>query len=214
MKEFSRRQWMLMCLAPAAAVSFVTPSNLKGDSIWDRRTQHSAYLYMDNRARRVGDLLTVSVNENTGATNKEERNLKKDTALSAKLNLAGKGNAGGPGRSAAGELSGSNSTDRSFQGTADFASERQLLDQMTVTVVDILPNGNLVIEGYRRRLVQNEMRLLRVSGVVRPNDIEIPNFVESRFISNFNVSYEGSGVESKFTNQGWLGRIGNRVWPF
>lgn len=210
----NRRQWIILCLTPVAAAPLVSPTNLNADSIWERRDQRSAYLYMDNKARRVGDLLTVSVNENTGATNKEERNLKKDTAVSAKLNLAGKGNAGGPGRSASGELTGSNSSDRTFQGTADFASERQLLDQMTVTIVDIMPNGNLVIEGYRRRLVQNEMRLLRVSGVVRPNDIEIPNFVESRFIANFNVSYEGSGVESKFTNQGWLGRIGNKVWPF
>ena len=203
-----------MCLTPVAAAPLMAPSTTCADAIWERRDQRSAYLYMDNRARRVGDTLTVSVNENTGATNKEERNLKKDTAASGKLNLSGRGNAGGAGRSASGELSGSNSSDRTFQGSADFNSERQLLDQMQVTVVDVLPNGNLVIEGYRRRLVQNEMRLLRVSGVVRPNDIEIPNYVESRFISNFNISYEGSGVESKFTNQGWLGRIGNKVWPF
>jgi flagellar L-ring protein precursor FlgH len=204
----------MLWLTPIAAAPLLSPAELDADSIWDRRDQRSGYLYMDNKARRVGDLLTVSVNENTGATNKEERNLKKDTAASAKLNLAASGNAGGAGRSASGQMNGSNSSDRTFQGSADFASERQLLDQMTVTVVDILPNGNLVIEGYRRRLVQNEMRLLRVSGVVRPNDIEIPNFVESRFIANFNVSYEGSGVESKFTNQGWLGRIGNKVWPY
>lgn len=210
----TRRQWIMMCLTPVAAAPLLAPGHVAADAIWERRSQHSAYLYMDNKARRVGDLLTVSVNENTGATNKEERNLKKDTAVSGKLNLSGKGNAGGAGRSASGELNGSQSSDRTFQGTADFASERQLLDQMTVTVVDILPNGNLVVEGYRRRLIQNEMRLLRVSGVVRPNDIEIPNFIESRFIANFNVSYEGSGVESKFTNQGWLGRIGNKVWPF
>jgi flagellar L-ring protein precursor FlgH len=212
--QTTRRQWIMLWLTPFAAVPFFSPAQLDADSIWDRRDQRSGYLYMDNRARRVGDLLTVSVNENTGATNKEERNLKKDTAASAKLNLAASGNAGGAGRSASGQMNGSNSSDRTFQGSADFASERQLLDQMTLTVVDILPNGNLVIEGYRRRLVQNEMRLLRVSGVVRPNDIEIPNFVESRFIANFNVSYEGSGVESKFTNQGWLGRIGNKVWPY
>ncbi|HEY4262286.1 MAG TPA: flagellar basal body L-ring protein FlgH [Schlesneria sp.] len=210
----TRRQWIMLWLTPIAAAPLLSPAELDADSIWDRRDQRSGYLYMDNKARRVGDLLTVSVNENTGATNKEERNLKKDTAASAKLNLAASGNAGGAGRSASGQMNGSNSSDRTFQGSADFASERQLLDQMTVTVVDILPNGNLVIEGYRRRLVQNEMRLLRVSGVVRPNDIEIPNFVESRFIANFNVSYEGSGVESKFTNQGWLGRIGNKVWPY
>lgn len=212
--ELNRRQWILLCMTPVAAAPLLAPSQLSADSIWDRRTQHSALLYMDNRARRVGDLLTVSVNENTGASNKEERNLKKDTATSAKLNLAASGNAGGAGRAASGQMNGSNSSDRTFQGSADFASERQLLDQMTVTVVDIKPNGNLVIEGYRRRLIQNEMRLLRVSGEVRPNDIEIPNFVESRFIANFNVSYEGSGVESKFTNQGWLGRIGNKVWPY
>lgn len=212
--QTTRRQWIMLWLTPIAAAPLLSPAQLAADSIWDRRDQRSGYLYMDNKARRVGDLLTVSVNENTGATNKEERNLKKDTAASAKLNLAASGNAGGAGRSASGQMNGSNSSDRTFQGSADFASERQLLDQMTVTVVDILPNGNLVIEGYRRRLVQNEMRLLRVSGVVRPNDIEIPNFVESRFIANFNVSYEGSGVESKFTNQGWLGRIGNKVWPY
>jgi flagellar L-ring protein precursor FlgH len=212
--QTTRRQWIMLWLTPIAAAPLLSPAELAADSIWDRRDQRSGYLYMDNRARRVGDLLTVSVNENTGATNKEERNLKKDTAASAKLNLAASGNAGGAGRAASGQMNGSNSSDRTFQGSADFASERQLLDQMTVTVVDILPNGNLVIEGYRRRLIQNEMRLLRVSGVVRPNDIEIPNFVESRFIANFNVSYEGSGVESKFTNQGWLGRIGNKVWPY
>lgn len=210
----NRREWIMLCLTPVAAAPLISSHELRADSIWERRDQRSGYLYMDNKARRVGDTLTVSVNENTGATNKEERNLKKDTSISAKLNLAGKGNAGGAGRSASGELTGNQSSDRTFQGSADFASERQLLDQMQVTVVDILPNGNLVVEGYRRRLVQNEMRLLRVSGVVRPNDIEIPNFIESRFIANFNISYEGSGVESKFTNQGWLGRIGNKIWPF
>ncbi len=210
----NRRQWIMLCLTPVAAAPLVLPNHLLADSIWERRDQRSGYLFMDNRARRVGDLLTVSVNENTGATNKEERNLKKDTAASAKLNLAASGAAGGTGRAASGQMNGSNSSDRSFQGSADFASERQLLDQMTVTVVDILPNGNLVIEGYRKRLVQNEVRMLRVSGVIRPNDIETPNVIESRFIANFNVSYEGSGVESRFTNQGWLGRIGNKVWPF
>ncbi len=203
-----------MCLTPVAAAPLVAPGSLFADSIWERRDQRSGYLYMDNRARRVGDLLTVSVNENTGATNTEQRKLKKDTAVSSDVNFAAKGSTGGTSRSASGDVSGGSTSDRSFQGSANFASERQLLDQMTVTVVDIMPNGNLVIEGYRRRLVQNETRLLRVSGIVRPNDIDIPNIVESRFIANFHVSYEGRGVESRFTNQGWLGRIGNKVWPF
>ena len=204
----------MLCLTPVAAAPLIAPDIATADSIWERRDQRSAHLFMDNRARRVGDLLTVSVNENTGATNTEARAMKKDTAASSDINFAGKAAAGGTTKSASGDLSGGSTSDRSFQGTANFSSERQLLDQMTVTVVDILPNGNLVVEGYRRRLVQNETRLLRVSGIVRPNDIEIPNQVDSRFIANFNVSYEGIGVESRFTGQGWLGRIGNKVWPF
>jgi len=210
----TRRQWITLWLTPVAAAPLLSPGVLNADSIWDRRDQRSGYLYMDNKARRIGDLLTVTINETTGATNKEERNLKKDTAASAALNLAGKGDAGGAGRSASGSLSGNNSSDRSFQGSADFESQRQLLDQMEVVVVDIHPNGNLVIEGYRKRLVQNEMRLIRVSGIVRPNDIEIPNVIPSPLIANFKVSYEGTGVESRFTNQGWLGRFTNKVWPY
>ena len=212
--QTTRRQWIMMCLTPVAAVPLLAPGSLSADSIWERRDQRSAYLYMDNKARRIGDLLTVAVNESTGATNKEERSMKKDTAASNSLNLAGKIATGASGRAASGSMSGDTASDRSFQGTADFDSQRQLVDQMMVTVVDILPNGNLVIEGYRRRLVQSEVRLLRVSGIVRPNDIEIPNIIQSTFIANFNVSYVGSGVESRFTNQGWFGRITNKVWPY
>ena len=56
----------MLCLTPVAAAPLVIPNHLLADSIWERRDQRSGYLFMDNRARRVGDLLTVSVNENTG----------------------------------------------------------------------------------------------------------------------------------------------------
>lgn len=183
------------------------------DSIWDRRDQRSGYLFMDNRARRVGDLLTIVVNESTGATNTEQRKLQKDTAASGKFDFAGKTSGVGS-KSAAASVSADQSSDRSFNGSAQFQSNRQLLDDMSVIVVDILPNGNLVIEGSRERRVSNETRLLRVSGIVRPNDIEITNTVNSQFIANFKIVYEGGGVESRFTNQGWLGRTTNKLWPF
>lgn len=185
------------------------------DSIWARRDQRYGYLFIDVRARRVGDLLTVTVNENTDATNNEQRKLQKDTATSGKFDFAGKASgANSSGGAAAVSASVDQSADRTFQGSAQYQSNRQLIDEMQVTVVDILPNGNLVVEGFRRRVVSNEMRLLRVSGVVRPNDIDISNTVNSALIANFNIVYEGGGVESRFTNQGWLGRTVNKVWPF
>jgi flagellar L-ring protein precursor FlgH len=56
--------------------------------------------------------------------------------------------------------------------------------------------------------------LLRVSGVVRPYDIDITNNVSSAVIADFLMKYEGGGVESRFMNQGWLGKTVNKVWPF
>lgn len=182
------------------------------DSIWDRHDHRSGFLFVDNHARRVGDLLTVAVRETTGAKNNEERKLNKETAVSGRFNFAGKTTGTGS-KSVSADVSANQSSDRGFQGSAEYESDRKLLDHMTVTVVDILPNGNLVIEGYRERVVSNESRLLRMSGIVRPNDIEVGNIVESRRIANFKISLDGAGAENDFTNQGWLGRATNKIWP-
>lgn len=206
----TRREWVQAWLFGA----FLAPvTTVQADSIWERREQRSAFLFVDNRARRAGDLLTVSVKESTGAKNSEERKLDKTTSANGALSFAGKTGSDGASRSASASTSGASTSDRSFQGSADFESDRLLVDQMTVTVTDVLPNGNLVIEGYRKRVVSNDTRLLRVTGIVRPNDIEGPNVIESKYIANFNLSYEGAGVETRFTNQGWLGRTTNRIWP-
>jgi flagellar L-ring protein precursor FlgH len=201
-------------LALSSLGSLLLVNSGAADSIWDRRDQRAGNLFMDNRARRVGDLLTVTVHEVTGASTTEQRKLDKSSSASGKFNFAGKTSSNGVSREAAAEFNANQSSDRAFNGKSEYENDRKFLDQMTVTVVDVLPNGNLVIEGYRKRVVANETRLLRISGVVRPNDVDLKNSVESRLIANFNVSYEGTGVDSRFTNQGWLGRVGNKVWPW
>ena len=206
----TRREWVQAWLFGAILTPTLTA---RADSIWERREQRSAFLFVDNRARRVGDLLTVTVKESTGAKNNEERTLDKGTSAAGKMDFSGKTGSDGASRSATAAVSAKQSSDRSFQGSAGYESDRLLVDQMTVTVTDVLPNGNLVIEGYRKRVVSNETRLLRVTGIVRPNDIEGPNVIESKYIANFNLVYEVAGVETRFTNQGWLGRATNRIWP-
>lgn len=184
------------------------------ESIWDRRDPRSAYLFVDNRARQVGDLLTVVVRESTGIDQKEKRALDKKTASGSVFNFKSKWQDGAGSHSASTELDSNGSSKRSFDGKSEFTSQRELLDRLTVTVIDVLPNGNLLIEGMRRRMVSGEERTLRVSGMVRPSDIGAGNLVESQFIANFQMAYEGKGAESKFTNQGWLNRLVNHVWPF
>ncbi len=210
----NRRVGRYVLLAVSSVASLLLVKSGQADSIWDRRDQRSGYLFMDNRARRVGDLLTVVVREVTGASNSEARKMDKSSAESGKFNFSGKTSANGTSRDAAAEFNSNRSSDRTFNGKSEYDNDRKFLDQMTVTVVDVMPNGNLMIEGYRKRVVSDETRLLRISGVVRANDVDLKNSVESRLIANFNVSYEGKGVESRFTNQGWLGRIGNKVWPW
>jgi flagellar L-ring protein precursor FlgH len=187
----------------------------RGESLWDRRDYRAAFLFVDSRARRVGDVLTVVVREATDIDNKEKRALNKSN--DTRGSFLTKGNSSGTvfsSRSLAADFNAEVDSSRKFDGNAEFSSQRELVDRMTVTVMDVLPNGNLVIEGTRRRLISGDERVLRVSGVVRPIDIGAGNIVESQFIANFQVAYEGKGVESKFVNQGWMSRFVNHVWPF
>jgi flagellar L-ring protein FlgH len=209
----THQRWVRFGLLAATAIPCGT---VHADSIWDRRDQRSGYLWMDNRARRIGDTLTVTINEITDATNTEQRTMKKDTAASGKFDFSGQtGNAASATtKLASTSVAADNSSDRSFQGSANFQTNRQLTDAMQVTVIDVLPNGNIVIEGWRRRWIADENRLLRVTGVVRPNDIDVTNTISSQVIAGFNIDYATGGVESRFTGQGWMGRFTNKIWPY
>lgn len=194
---------------------FVGLDVARADSLWERRDPYFAYLFKDTRARRVGDVLTVVVREITLFDGKEDRKMNKDTRTSALFNIAGKGQGTlGSAKAFSGNVDGVATSQREFNGKADYKSDRTFSDRMSVVVMDVLPNGNLVIEGYRRRLVANEEKSLRITGIVRPQDIGPDNIVQSQYIANFQVMYSGRGAESSYTNNGWFGRVLNKVWPF
>ncbi len=190
------------------------PRCLPADSIWDRRSPQSAYLFVDNRARQVGDLLTIVVRETTDVDHKDKRAMDKQTEAGGVFNFSGKAVDAVTSRSASANLDTATTSKRTFDSRAEFTSERGFTDRMTVTVIDVLPNGNLLIEGKRRRVVTGEDRTLLVSGMVRPDDIGAGNIVQSQFIANFQIAYEGNGPESSFTNQDWFARMLNHAWPF
>ena len=85
---------------------------------------------------------------------------------------------------------------RRFTGSAQLTSDRRFQDRLAVTVVDVMPNGNLVVEGYRSRVVAGEERVLRITGVVRVQDIGAGNVVQSTSLANAQASYLGRGPES------------------
>ena len=185
-----------------------------GDSLWDRRDPQTAYLFHDYRARRVGDLLTIVVNESTEFEGLEKREMNKETKTSAGYKFSGNTASDNVSRNFTADFDGSGVSQRKFDGKNNSSIDRKFLDRMTVTVVGVLPNGNLVLEGYRQRSMNREVRVLRVTGVVRPADIGPSNTVQSQFLADFVVNYAGRGPESSYTNHGWWGRAMNALWPY
>jgi flagellar L-ring protein precursor FlgH len=208
-------RWALAGLAAAGAGAAVG----RADSIWERRDPRYAFLFQDNRARAVGDVLTVVVTETTVAAEQDARALNRTTSGSGSVTFPGSGPAtggGSGGTAATGSVLNfpSESTTRSFTGSATLNTNRTFTDRLAVTVVDIMPNGNLVVEGYRSRVVEGEERMLRVTGVVRQQDVAVGNLVASGSVANFRVSYLGRGPATRMTKQGPVGRLVNVLNPF
>jgi flagellar L-ring protein precursor FlgH len=200
----------LVCSLAGMALANPCPAQ----SLWDKRDPAKAFLFYDVQARRVGDLLTLIIGETTDVANQEQRKLGKVTDSRSKFGLSH--SASGVFGNSTGELAEdfSSSSDRNFDGNAKFSSARAFVDQMTVTVTDVLPNGNLVISGKRRVNVDGDERDLVVSGIVRYWDVRANNTIHSRYVSGLKMAYEGRGTEQRFTKQGWLGRATNKLWPF
>jgi flagellar L-ring protein FlgH len=204
------RTWLLTLTLLAAS-----PPALPAQTLWDRRDPNVTEMFHDYRARRVGDVLTVLIEETTGSDAQEQRSLGKTTSTS--LNTSGDWSASSMGQIIKGlgfGLDFLNNSNRTFDSKANSTIDRKFTDRMSFVVINVLPNGNLVVEGCRQRMITREMRTLRLMGVVRPADIGPGNTVQSYFIANLYISYEGHGPESSSTNQNWGGRIFNKLWPF
>jgi flagellar L-ring protein FlgH len=203
-------RWLL--LLPLTVPIF---AQSKADDIWQRRDPRQAFLFQDNRARNVGDIVTVIVNESTNTNEREQRALDKNSDASGNISFAGSSSAGGgAGRTGALNFSLTDVFRRRFNGSAQLTSNRVFQDRIAATVVDIMPNGNLVIEGFRSRVLATEERVIRLTGIVRQQDIGTGNTVQSSSIANLRVSSLGRGPATRTVNQNYFGRIMNRAWPW
>lgn len=189
-------------------------SECRADSLWPKRNPQRSQLLHDTRARHVGDLLTLVISESTTVGNREDTALRKSSGMSSDFDFdsSSGGGFGTHAASAASELS--NNSARTFSGGATYQDSRKFTDQITVTVVDVLPNGNLIISGQRSLMIAGEQRTLAVSGMVRPIDLGPDNRIHSRYVADFRSVYEGEGASKSFSRQGWFSRAANRIWPF
>jgi flagellar L-ring protein precursor FlgH len=105
-------------------------------------------------------------------------------------------------------------SDNELKGKADYKDERSFTDSITVVVIDILPNGNLVVMGTRDRDIAGDIQTIEVSGIVRPSDVAFGNIVNSNRVANFRIVTKNGGIAAPFNRPGFLGRILDIIWPF
>lgn len=169
-------------------------------------------LYSDAKARRVGDIITVILRENTSATKSANTVLDKESSyqLDPVIGLGG-ANVNLGGDSIQLDL---NSTSE-FEGDSQTSQNNNLNGNISVTVVQVLPNNNLVIRGEKWLTLNTGDEYIRLTGIVRPADVNPANEVISTKIANARISYSGTGSFAKVQKQGWLSQFFTASWwPF
>ena len=208
----------------AAVALLVSASGARADSIWakaqGKEGQRRVRVYEDYTARDVGDTLIIIINEHSVIENETTREAEKAsnrTATAAgNVNIrdVGKwyGNRGGT--FVTPDINFQSQAASDFTGESEYETDRLITDRVTVVVRDVLPNGNLVVLGTRRRHTDGDEQIIEIGGVVRPSDITFANTVNSEQVADFRMHVRVKGLEPKWTKPGWLGRILNWLCPW
>lgn len=194
--------------APSVSQAATLPQRTEGSLFQER---YGLSLFDDRKALNVGDIITITLTERTVSRKTSGVNVSKesDTTFNA------------------GPLFGNNPVfkgstletalqqNREFNGDAGADQSNSLQGNITVTVAEVLPNGNLVVRGEKWMTLNRGDEFIRISGIVRPDDISPNNTVVSTRLANAQISYSGTGTLADSQSMGWLARFFNsEYWPF
>ena len=169
------------------------------------------FFFEDIRARRIGDVINVVLDEQTDATKtaSTQSNKASTVGIPSPLLFGGALTLGGRAL-LANDISGN----ANFQGAADSSQSNRLSGSIAVTVADVLPNGNLLIRGQKQLTLNQGSELVQLTGIVRAEDIAPDNTVLSTQIADANITYGGRGLLADANRPGWLARLfTSPVWP-
>ena len=169
-------------------------------------------LFMDLRARAVGDILTILLVERTDASKESSTSTARGSSVDTGLPIFG----GRPITSGGTPiLNNEMSSDASFDGQADSSQSNRLDGSITVTVAERLPNGNLLVRGEKLITINQGEEFIRLEGIVRPVDIGPENTVLSTKVADASITYSGRGTLAATNRPGWLTRFFSSPWfPF
>jgi len=204
--------------------SVPTPEE-NGGSLWQARSSFNG-LFIDTKARNIGDIVTVKIEESAEASNKANTATERSSGLEAGIEklfgveewwqdeILPDVNSKWPKIDPFGNPSVKGFLKSDFEGDGETSRSGNLEAFITCRVVDVMPNGNLKIVGTREVMVNHENQLIILSGIIRPRDISDVNVILSTFISDAKIAYSGSGVVDDRQRPGWLANLLNNAWPF
>lgn len=169
----------------------------------------SLALFEDRRARNVGDILTIVVNENVNASKNSATNASRTGSATATLGVIPKV-LGGLVTGQEADASGSNTL--TAKGGANAANTFNGV--ITVTVIEVLGNGNLVVSGEKQMMINQGTEFIRFSGVVNPRTVTGANSVSSNQVADARIEYSAKGYIDEAQTMGWLQRFFLNVLPF
>ena len=194
--------------APTVSAQVKQPTQTNG-SLY--QASQSMTLFTDTKARNIGDIITIVLNERTASSKSSGVNVTKASSTSLP----------------AGTIFGTTPTlngvpfdtsinqDRDFNGDAGADQSNSLSGSIAVTVADVLPNGNLIVRGEKWMTLNRGDEFIRISGILRPEDISPQNTVASTRLANAQISYSGTGELASSQNMGWMSKFFNSgYWPF
>jgi len=187
--------------------------NYSNGSIWQAST---IALTEDGKARRIGDIVTIIVTETASASKEAATATGRSSKISAGIpNMLGLEES---------KIITSNFADlskllnasasSSFDGSGSTSRKETLTATISAKVIDVLPNGNLKIEGRRNVKVNYEEQIVTVKGTIRQRDITAENTINSIYVADAQISYSGEGIISDRQKPGWLMNVLDKLWPF
>lgn len=203
---------------PAYPPAMTPPSQTEG-AIY--QAGHNIALFEDIKAKRIGDTITIVLQERTQASKDAKTETSKDNAV----DIANPTLLGAPlkfdtpllphadGRSS--NLGTSLGSNQEFKGEGTSSQGNSLTGNITVTVIDVQPNGNLVVRGEKWLTLNQGDEYIQISGIVRPVDVRTDNTVLSSQVADARITYSGKGMVADSNKMGWLSRFfASVIWPF
>ena len=161
-------------------------------------------LFADNKALRVGDIVTVYLVENVHALNTTTNTTTSKTQNSIGISTGS--------TSPATNIAVGGGED--YRGTGNSSRNEALTATISAMVMEVSSNGNMKIEGRRKMKINNEDQFIHITGIVRQEDINFDNSIMSTRIANSEIQYDGVGDLNDSNSGGWLTRAFKTIWPF